>query len=308
MSIVTAARPPLKIAFGVAPEEVFDLGLPVLAGEMIEAVFRPARPAGHSGAFSLFQAEEWLIGIASVSLISGLEAATQALYLDMFHATRGLRIARIWNYVPAINEFVEGGIENYQIFCRGRSLAFEHHLGMGFKTFVPAASAVGSKAAELTVVFAACEAPMRHVENPLQVPAYNYPREFGSRAPSFARATIVPNGERPTVFISGTAAIRGHATVAPDNIRQQLNCTLENLSELSVACGLGLQLDAGLGVTRHFKVYIRHAGDQPWVAAALEERLLQMGDHVSYLQADICRAQLNVEIEATLCRPFTPQT
>ena len=144
------------------------------------------------------------------------------------------------------------------------------------------------------------------MENPLQVPAYDYPREFGSRAPSFARATIVTNGEQPTIFVPGTSAIRGHATVAPDNTRQQLNCTLENLSELSAACGLGPQLDAGLGVTRHFKVYVRHADDQPWVAAALEERLLQLGDLVSYLQADICRAQLNVEIEATLCRRFMP--
>jgi hypothetical protein len=32
----------------------------------------------------------------------------------------------------------------------------------------------------------------------------------------------------------------------------------------------------------------------------LEERLLVSGDRVTYLQADICRARLNVEIEATL--------
>ncbi|MSR43107.1 MAG: hypothetical protein EXS19_03610 [Pedosphaera sp.] len=271
---------------------------------MVEAIFPPASPAGHSGPFALFQAEGWLLGVASVSLVSGLEATTEALYSDMFHAARGLRFARIWNYVPAINAGGGSGLENYQVFCRGRSLAFERHFGAGFKTFLPAASAVGSKTAELSVVFAACQAAMRHVENPLQVSAYDYPREYGPRAPSFARATIVRNREQATVFFSGTAAIRGHGTVAPHDTRHQLDCTLENLRELSVACGLGPHLDTGCGATRHFKVYLRHVDDQPWVAAALEERLLQPRDLVSYLQADLCRAQLNVEIEATLCPPF----
>jgi hypothetical protein len=300
MPTVLAARPPLKIAFGNAPAAVFDLGLPVLAGETTEAVVPAVRAAGRGGSYSLFQAEGWLLGVAGVSITGGLEEATRRLYAEMFHAARGLRCARIWNYVPAINECAEGGVENYQVFCRGRSLAFEQELGTSFKNFVPSASAVGSRADELRVVFAATEATMRHIENPLQVPAYDYPREYGSRAPSFARATVVSEGERLTVFISGTAAIRGHATFAPGDTRRQLDCTLENLHELSLACGLGPQFDAGPGATRHFKVYLRHAEDQPWVAMILEERLLVSGDRVTYLQADICRARLNVEIEATL--------
>jgi len=300
MSPAIAARSPLKIAFGAAPNEVFEVGLPVLAGESVEAIFGPARAAGHSGAFALFKVDDWLLGAASVPIDEGHEAASRALYAELLLATRGLHLARIWNYVPAINECGPTGLEHYQSFCRGRSLAFEQQFGAGFKASLPAASAVGSRAAELKVVFAACPAPLRHVENPLQVAAYDYPREYGPRAPSFSRATIVPNGERVRVFLSGTAAIRGHATVAPHDTRRQLDCTLENLSELGVTCGLGSQLDAGVGLTRHFKIYLRHAGDQPWVAAALEERLLQPGDLVSYLHADICRASLNLEIEATL--------
>ncbi|MBM3854705.1 MAG: hypothetical protein FJ399_16390 [Verrucomicrobia bacterium] len=300
MSTLLVARPPLKIAFGNAPAEVFDLGLPVLAGETVEAVFPPARAAGKGGAFSLFQAEGWLLGVASVPVTDGLEATTRRLYAEMFEVTRGRRCARIWNTVPAINECTESGVENYHVFCRGRSLAFERELGMGFKSFVPSASAVGSRTEELRVVFAATEAAMRHIENPLQVPAYDYPREYGSRAPSFARATVVTEGERLTVFISGTAAIRGHETFAPGDTRRQLECTLGNLRELSLACGLGPQFDAGPETTRHFRVYLRHAGDQPWVAMILEERLFAVGDRVTFLLADICRAQLNVEIEATL--------
>jgi enamine deaminase RidA (YjgF/YER057c/UK114 family) len=150
------------------------------------------------------------------------------------------------------------------------------------------------------VAFAACPGLPRHVENPLQVAAYDYPGAYGPRAPSFARATVVAGPASATVFISGTAAIRGHATIAPESTRLQLECTLENLHGIAAACGLGSAMGAGPGATRHFKVYVRHAAEQPMVAAILQERLLLDTDHVSYLQADICRSSLLVEIEATL--------
>jgi enamine deaminase RidA (YjgF/YER057c/UK114 family) len=279
---------------------VFDAGLPVLAGEPVEDLFGAAQPAGRAGALALFQMDGWQLGAATVPLAAGLEHAAHRLYLDILQATRGRHLARIWNYVPAINEPGPTGGENYRTFCQGRSLAFEEWHGRGFKALLPSASAVGSKSSSLTVAFAACTALPRHVENPLQVPAYDYPVEYGPRAPSFARATVVPGSTQATVFISGTAAIRGHATVAPHSVRQQLDCALENLREISRACGLGPGLDQGGGSVRHFKVYVRHAADQSLVAATLEERLLQGADRVSYLHADVCRTQLLVEIEATL--------
>jgi len=300
MSIATAELPPLRITFGTDETGVFDAGLPVLAGETLEDLFGTARPAGRMGSLALFKAEDWLLGAATVPLTSGLEAAAHRLYLDIFQATRDRHLARIWNYVPAINEPGDGGLENYRVFCRGRSLAFEEHYGSGFKALLPSASAVGSKAAALTVAFAACPAHPRHVENPLQVPAYDYPGEYGPRPPSFARATVVPGAKASTVFISGTAAIRGHATVAPHSTRLQLDCALENLREISNACGLGPDLDQRGNSQRHLKIYLRHAADQPMVAAVLEQRLLTDKDRVSYLQSDICRSSLLVEIEASL--------
>jgi hypothetical protein len=75
---------------------------------------------------------------------------------------------------------------------------------------------------------------------------------------------------------------------------------LDNLREISRACGLGPDLDRGGGSTRHFKVYLRHASDLSLVAPLLEEKLLRETDQVTWLLADICRAELNVEIEASL--------
>lgn len=300
MSLAPAESIPLRITLGAGEAAVFDAGLPVLAGEPVEALFGTARPVGHAGSLALFHAGDWLLGAATVPLTKGLEDAAHHLYTNIFQAAQGRHLARIWNYVPAINETSPGGLENYRLFCRGRSLAFEQHYGSGFKALLPSASAVGSKSDALTVIFAACPGATRHVENPLQVPAYDYPVEYGPRAPSFARATVVPGASGATVFISGTAAIRGHATIAPHNLDAQLECSLENLQAVSKACGLGAGLDQGCDSTRHFKVYVRHASDQPEVAARLEARLLTGVDTVSYVQADICRAALLVEIEASL--------
>jgi chorismate lyase / 3-hydroxybenzoate synthase len=300
MSTGAATLPTLSIVLGADESGVFAAGLPVLAGDAVENLFGAGQSAGRQGAFALFQMEGWLLGAATVPLAAGLEKETHRLYEDIFRAIHGRHLARIWNYVPAINEPGPGALENYHAFCQGRSLAFEQQYGSGFKTLLPAASAVGNKSAALMIAFAACPVQPRHVENPLQVSAYDYPGAYGPRPPSFARATVVPGPECATVFVSGTAAIRGFATVAPDSTRQQLECTLENLRGISVACGLGPSLDLGGSSTRHFKVYLRHAADQPLVAVVLEQMLLTDKDHVSYLLADMCRAPLLVEIEASL--------
>jgi hypothetical protein len=301
MSPATAESSALRITFGLDRSGIFDAGLPVIAGETVENLFRTAQPAGKAGALTLFRMDGWLLGAATVGLTAGLESAAHGLYLDIFQAAHGLHLARVWNYVPAINESGPGGLENYRLFCRGRSLAFEEHHGLGFKALLPSASAVGCASGTITVSFAASATVPRHIENPLQVPAYDYPADYGPRAPSFARASVVPGaGKTAAVFISGTAAIRGHATVAPNDLRGQLDCTVENLREISNACGLGPDLDRRGRAARHFKIYVRNAADQLAIATRLEREFLGSSDRVSYLQADICRETLLVEIEATL--------
>ncbi len=300
MFFATLDRPPLSLAFGGNSSAVFNTGVPVLVGAGVDNLFRSAKPAGECGSVALFESGNWLLGAAVAPAAPGLEMASRRLYRDILQATRGRHLARVWNYVPAINALGPAGLENYQAFCRGRSFAFEQQHGPAFKLSVPAASAVGCMSPSLTIAFVACRSQPRHVENPRQVPAYDYPCEFGPRSPSFARATVVSDEDGETVFISGTAAIRGHATVAPDGIAGQLQCTIENLGEISRACGLGSHLDQGGRSSRHFRVFVRHAADQPLVAAALNAQLLHDGDRVSYLHADICREALLVEIEATI--------
>ena len=300
-SPLVVTGPCLHVAFDPAMDPGLSTGLPVLGGETVERIFPEAEPAGRAGPFALYRSGDWLLGAAAVPTGGIIELATHELYTALFAVTRGLNLARVWHYVPAINRPEAGGLETYRAFSRGRSLAFEAEFGRDFHRVVPAASAVGTDAARLKVVFAATKRAPRHFENPRQVPAYDYPPEHGPRPPSFARATVVPgDAGRADVFISGTAAIRGHATISPGETLPQLACTLGNLREISAACGLGPDLGRGAATARHFKVYLRKADDLPGVQAALERELLTPADRVSYLRSDICRSELDLEIETTL--------
>ncbi len=287
-----------RFGFGTAGEAGPGLAVPVLGGSGGETLFAQARGAGRAAGFELFAEGDWLLGVRIEEAAADMGEQTRMLYNDLLGLMRerGLAAVRIWNFVPSINEASAEGLENYRVFCRGRAQAYEHEL-VGIP---PAASAVGGVSGRLAVYFAACAVEPRRVENPEQVPAYAYPLEYGPRAPSFSRAAqVTVNGKRLT-FVSGTAAIKGHATVAGENLAQQIDCTLDNLGLISVACGLGSDLGAGTAVARHFKVYVRHAADFETVRAALDARLFRVGDQVCWLRSDICRAELLFEVEATV--------
>jgi chorismate lyase/3-hydroxybenzoate synthase len=286
------------------------LAVPVLAGEAAETLFGDLAKCDEAGGFELFGgAGDWLIGVRMEPVAADIGAQTESIYREMLALVnaRGRRLARVWNYVPRINATSAEGLETYRVFCRGRALAFER---AGWSGPLPAASAVGGAAGVLAVVFAATRAEPMARENPEQVPAYEYPADYGPRSPSFSRAMQVSADGRKWTFLSGTAAIKGHETQAEGDLAGQIACTLDNLRLVSRECGLGEDLGAervvaggaGEGVERHFKVYLRDAAKLAEARAALEGEggLLRAGDRVTWLHADICRADLEIEIEATV--------
>jgi len=290
---------------------VFKFPIHVLGEGAQELIFSGLQECPPREGFRLFEGDGLLIGAIDEPAGENLSEQGHQLYRRLLQLAEGRRLVRVWNYVPRINEPDATGLENYRAFCRGRSLAFEERLGGGYEGHLPAASAVGGVDGRLAVVFAATRAMPVHTENPEQVPAYEYPAEHGPRAPSFARATRVEEAGRRYVFVSGTAAIKGHATIAPGDLAGQIVCTLDNLRIISRACGLDERLGeplgegsrAGEGWQRHFKIYLRHAADYPEAARALGAALFKPTDHVTWLQSDICRAALLIEIEATLVAP-----
>jgi enamine deaminase RidA (YjgF/YER057c/UK114 family) len=286
-------------AAGTAPTAL-HIAAPWLGGSVREEIFHGAIPVGTENGLQLYRCGKLLLGHAHDPFVdTQLADRTQALYARMLKACEGRNLFRVWNYVPRINALTEG-LENYRAFCLGRSLAFEQKFGRDFQGLLPAASAVGSHGEHLDLIFVAGESQPKHFENPAQVPAYRYPIEHGPRPPSFARATVANDGAKTLIFISGTAAIRGHETVAPGALAEQIDCTLENLRLISNAAGLADDLGATNAAKRFFKIYLRHAADLEKARQRLEASLLRKTDTVIYLQADICREALNIEIEATI--------
>lgn len=205
-------------------------------------------------------------------------------------------LLRVWNYFPQIN--VESlGLENYRRFCRGRGEAFQRHFGDAMQRF-PAASALGTRSGQLHIYALAAREPGKFCENPRQTSAYLYPPEYGPRSPSFARATLTRWDGTASLFISGTASIVGHESRHPGDGVAQLDETLRNIEALLIATGreegCGFR---GLADLTHLKVYLRDASNLPAVRARLNE-VLAPATQTIYLQADVCRSDLLVEIEA----------
>jgi enamine deaminase RidA (YjgF/YER057c/UK114 family) len=99
------------------------------------------------------------------------------------------------------------------------------------------------------------------------------------------------------LFVSGTASIVGHQTLHEGNVVAQAHETLTNLQSVVAAAVSHGARDVALLSDMFLKAYLRHPDDQPLVRQVLAGHGLD-ADAVLYLHADICRANLLVEIEA----------
>ncbi len=204
-------------------------------------------------------------------------------------------LLRIWNYIQDINED-QNDLERYRLFCLGRHNAFVE-LDPEFERTLPAASTAGTREAGMTVYFVASREPGTPFENPQQVSAYCYPPRYGPRSPSFSRAMVKHWGTQSHLFLAGTASIIGHGTQHAGDVQKQLAETLRNIQALlkHTAESEGADFQTG-AVESFFKVYIRRAEDFPLVQKML---LQELGETalILYLQGDICRSDLLVEVE-----------
>jgi chorismate lyase / 3-hydroxybenzoate synthase len=244
------------------------------------------------------RAGEVLFGIAEGEVGEEIGASARRIYREIIEFTRGEgveHLVRMWNYFPRIND-VES-LERYQQFCVGRYEAFEAG-GLDLDRDLPAGSAVGTAGGPLVVTFVACSRRPRYLENPRQISAFRYPRRYGPRSPSFARGALLPDGR--TLVLSGTASIRGHESMHPGSLPDQFHETMRNIDAvIEAGFGSGASLVSEDLETR-LKVYIRSSGDQPRIADLVERALPEA--QVLYLQADICRSELLLEIEGLVSK------
>jgi chorismate lyase / 3-hydroxybenzoate synthase len=232
------------------------------------------------------------------STTSALHAATEQAYREIFATLDELaypHLLRVWNYLPQINVDTYG-TERYQQFNSARRTAL---LALGQKTTgnVPAACALGSVPGSLLVIyFLASREPPVAIENPRQVSAYEYPPQYGPK-PAFSRASILRDASGDLLFISGTASIVGHETVHAGDVVAQTKEILVNIEALLSEANRVSTSSRFAMETLAYKVYVRNSTDLPLIQSQLETALGSAIQAI-YLQADICRADLLVEIEA----------
>ncbi|MBW0169192.1 MAG: hypothetical protein KXJ61_03105 [Hydrogenophaga sp.] len=234
-----------------------------------------------------------------------LQHASQALYERVFRLLQAQgtpHLWRVWNYLARIND-ASHGLERYRQFNLGRHEAFvQARRETGGQ--VPAACAIGVAHGPLSVAFLAGNSPLVPLENPRQVSAWHYPAQYGPRAPTFSRAALAYPCDQEALFISGTASIVGHETVHPGDVAAQCHETVRNIACL-VDEANRVRRSAppfSLGGLSH-RAYVRHAADAQTVQHTLAP-LLQ-GAPLVLVQADICRADLLVEIECQAIHPLT---
>jgi len=268
------------------------------------------RYASHDG-FDLAITEEFLFaawnpgaGDPAAAAAIPLEALAEVLYGRLFALIDRLgfpHLQRVWNVVPAING-TERGMERYQRFCLGRHAAFDRHKP-DIAGRYPSASAVGSSWDSLCVYALAARTPGQPIENPKQVSAYNYPRQYGPKSPSFSRALVRKWQESACLFLSGTASIKGHESKHREALSAQAEETLDNLANLvaaaSQASGIEFSLDPASSV---LKAYVRRSSDHRAVCNLLDRHF---GHRMKllYLEADICRAELLLELDGVVFSP-----
>jgi chorismate lyase/3-hydroxybenzoate synthase len=256
-------------------------------------VWRVAAPVdcGRHGAVRWASGGGWLFAAMELHEADhgGVSGAAEAGYRALcgFLRTRAeCHVQRLWNYLDAINDG-SGDDERYRQFCEGRARGMDGFFADGF----PAATAIGHRgpAGLLQLYCLAATQPGTRVENPRQLSAWRYPRQYGRTPPSFARAMRLPGGD--ALAISGTAAIIGHRSQHADDLDAQLHETGANLEALLQAGGM----PDGFDGRAPLKAYVRHADDMAAVDAFIATRTPEAPRLL--LHGDICRSELLVEID-----------
>lgn len=208
-------------------------------------------------------------------------------------------IYRQWNYIEGIT-VIKGGNQNYQEFNDARSRFYSQATWQGG---YPSATGIGVGCGGVMIELYAHkgEAGSLPLDNPMQVSAHKYSQNvltgnvtvnFDHRTtPKFERARIMGD----TIYISGTAAIKGEDSLTTADIITQTEATMSIMNNLVAKENIPLQCNGSC--YDHLRIYVKQEGDIPAVVDFMEEHYPTPQKH--YLVSDICRPELLIEIEGT---------
>ena len=207
-------------------------------------------------------------------------------------------IYRQWNYIPGITVLNDGS-QNYQEFNDARSIFYGSDK---WKNGYPAATGIGTSAGGVVVEICAIKGEgctNLPIDNPLQIAAHNYSQQVldgkvnkqldERTTPKFERARLLGN----TVFISGTAAIKGECSNFSTNTVEQAAETMEIMDRLTSRENIPVENKGSLYDL--LRVYVKRECDISAVKEYMQRHYPAAQKH--YLVADVCRPELLIEIE-----------
>jgi enamine deaminase RidA (YjgF/YER057c/UK114 family) len=230
----------------------------------------------------------------------------------------GLRFAdvlRQWNFIEDITGRSGPGPrarQNYQIFNDIRAKAYDRDdLRSGFPAATGIGTAGGGFVLELVAAAGTAAETSVPVSNPRQADAHRYsskvlvgaaaPGGTRRRTPKFERARVVVAGGAATCYVSGTAAIVGEEVVHGGDVAGQTRATVRNIERLVAPANLRLSGIRAAALAPRFsyvRTYVKHEADIPEVARIVGGTF--PGAPALFVEADICREELLVEIEGAV--------
>jgi enamine deaminase RidA (YjgF/YER057c/UK114 family) len=217
-------------------------------------------------------------------------------------------ISRQWNYIEKIVSCTEEN-QHYQVFNDVRTAFYN---SSHFENGYPAATGIGTETAGIIIDFIAIKSKKElniiPIKSPVQRDAHQYTKEVLAHSdkvagvkdttPKFERAKALVSGSQCIVFVSGTAAIKGEASLETKNATTHTSMTLENILHLVSPENLsrhGINLNSSPISPKYFRVYVKNEGDYQNVKKECDKNYSNIP--TIFLKADICRQELLIEIE-----------
>ncbi|MGL5681602.1 MAG: hypothetical protein ACRDDZ_00940 [Marinifilaceae bacterium] len=238
--------------------------------------------------------------------------------LEQILKAEGMRtnhIVRQWNYIERITA-MQDEHQHYQDFNDIRTLFYDK---VEWNNGYPAATGIGMQHGGIIIDINAVlpkddVLTITPINNEKQIAAHQYSdgvllgESAKKTTPKFERAKSVTTSETGTLYISGTAAIRGEESILDMDITTQSRITMENIEYLvseeklkseSIACCEKQYM--------LLRAYIKEEKDMEGAKAYLSEYYPEIP--TIYLLADVCRDELLIEVEGVvyLCNDTNKQ-
>jgi len=267
--------------------------------------------------------ELWMIGVMSTGKFDNMFESADKSFQKLKSVLNSSElnfdsIVRQWNYVGGILESssVRGSImQHYQMFNEVRNSYYTQYRKC---SNFPAATGIGMNSIQVGID---CYAIGKHsniqiipINNPNQEDSYHYGQDvlvgdatILKQPPQFERAVLLKLGTTSRLIISGTASIVGQKTIGIGDIELQTKTTINNIEILASHKNLESHcsnLAEYPDKYSYLRVYVRKRSDISAVKRICTEHFGNVP--ISFVQADICRDNLLLEIEAEKMNVYNP--